>query len=150
MTFKEDLPMLRKTLFAAAALAALLLPAVAEAAQRPDPRALLHNPRALARYLRLTAAQIEQQKVLVQELRAEVKPLRESLAPLQEDLAEALAAASPDACAVGALVVDVDEVRDDIRAAYEDYDEAFSAILTPEQLARYEALKELAEGYGEG
>ncbi len=38
----------------------------------------------------------------------------------------------------------IDGNRDQIRAAREDFDEAFSALLTPEQLAQYEALKEAA------
>jgi Spy/CpxP family protein refolding chaperone len=39
-------------------------------------------------------------------------------------------------------VVQIDGLRDQIREAREDFDEAFSAILTPEQLAKYEALKD--------
>ena len=39
-------------------------------------------------------------------------------------------------------MVQIDGLRDQIRDAREDFDEAFSAILTPEQLAKYEALKD--------
>lgn len=127
----------------------VLLPALAEAAPKPggnfDAGAILRNPRALARYLRLTPQQVEQQKALLQGLKAEVEPLREQQRPLGEDLREALDGASPEACAVGELVVAIDALGDQIRALHAEYDAAFSAILTPEQLARYEALKVLAE-----
>ena len=143
--------MIRRNLCFATALAAvLLLPALAAAAPRGgfDPAAVLHNPRALARYLRLTPAQVEQQKALLAALKAEVEPLREQQKPLQESLREALQAGSPVACEVGALLVDIDALGDQVRAAHEEFDVAFSAILTAEQLARYEALKELARPHG--
>jgi Spy/CpxP family protein refolding chaperone len=138
--------MSRRRLPAAAVLAALLLlPTLAAAAQRPDPAAILHNPRALARYLRLTAEQVTQQKALLEDLRAEVEPLREQQKSLQESLRAKLDAANPSACDVGAVVVQVDALGDQIREAHADYEAAFVDILTPEQAARYEALKELID-----
>ena len=138
--------MMRRRLLIAGAFAALLaLPLLAEAARRPgNPGDVLRNPRALARYLKLTPAQVETQKQLVEELRATVKPLHEEISPLREQLLAQLDAASPDACAVGNTLLQIEGVRDQIREAHEDFDEAFSAILTPEQLAKYEALKEAA------
>ena len=132
------------------ALAALLaLPSVASAAvantsEGLNARAILTNPRALARYLRLSPAQVEQQKALLQALHTEVEPLRGQQKDLQDDLQALLAGANPDACTVGGIVVDINELGDAIRAALAEFDEDFSAILTPEQLARYEALKVLA------
>jgi Spy/CpxP family protein refolding chaperone len=135
----------KPVLFAAAAFAALLwVPALAAAAPARGPAQILSNPRLLARYLRLTPEQVQQQRQLVQALRADVEPLREQRKALHEDLREALDGGSPDACAVGAIVVDLSELRGQIRAELEEFDDAFSAILTPEQLARYEALKEAA------
>lgn len=149
--------MLRRNLWIVTALTALLLlpahgmAAVAvEEAGGFNARAVLTNPRALARYLRLSPAQVEQQKALLQALKAEVEPLREAQKPLQEDLREALDGASPEACAVGALLVEIDALGDQVRAAHAEFDDAFSAILTAEQLARYEALKVLAQGPGPG
>lgn len=146
--------MMQKTkplLTAAAALFALVgLPLLAEAARPPqNPGAILRNPRALARYLKLTPEQAATFKTLRQELQADLKPLQEQLEPLQEQLETQLDAAAPDACAAGQTVVALDAVRDDIRAAYEDFDEAFSAILTPAQLEKYENLKEAAGLYEE-
>jgi Spy/CpxP family protein refolding chaperone len=133
----------RKTLLLVTAVATLVcLPALAAAGPARGPAQILTNPRLLARYLRLTPAQVEQQKALVSELRAKVDPLREQRKELREDLRAALDGSSPNACSIGEIVIDLRGVRDDIRAAREEFDEAFSDILTPEQLERYEALKE--------
>lgn len=135
--------MRRQPLLFAAAFAALLwVPALAAAAPARGPAQILSNPRLLARYLRLTPEQVLQQRQLVQALRADLDPLREQRRALREDLRAALDGGSPDACAVGAIVVDLSELRGQIRAELEEFDDAFSAILTPQQLARYEALKE--------
>ena len=135
--------MRRKPVLFAAAFAALLwLPSLAAAAPARGPAHILSTPRLLARYLRLTPEQVQQQRQLVQALRADVEPLREQRRPCARSLRAALEGGSPDACAVGAIVVDLSELRGQIRGELEEFDDAFSAILTPEQLARYEALKE--------
>lgn len=138
-------------LFAAAFAAFLALPFAAEAAPRGGQNAeqILRNPRALARYLRLTPEQVETFKTLRQDLEADVKPLREAGKPLREAFRAELNAASPNACEVGEAALAVQENAEKIRAEYEEFDTAFSAILTPEQLAKYEALKEAA-GLGRG
>lgn len=149
--------MTRKCVARVALLAAFLLPAAfapaASAAPRGDgfdARAILTHPRALARYLRLTPDQVAQQKALLQQLEATAKPLREAQEPLQEELRAALDGDAPEACEVGALMVELDALGDQIRAAIAAFDEAFSAILDAEQLARYEALKVLAGSPGAG
>lgn len=136
--------MTRRLSIATALFAFLALPLLANAApgRGGNPGDVLRNPRALARYLKLTPAQIETQKQLLQTLQAEVKPLHESLKPLHEQLRTQLD--GTDACAIGNTMLQIEGVRDQIRAAHQDFDEAFSAILTPEQLAKYEALKDAA------
>ena len=136
--------MMRRRLLAVSTLAALLaLPFAAEAARKPaNPGDVLRNPRALARYLKLTPAQIETTKQLLQTLHDTTRPLYQQIEPLEEQRRGQLDEASPNACAVGETVVRIDALRDQIRDAREDFDEAFSAILTPEQLAKYEALKD--------
>ncbi|HWN40991.1 MAG TPA: Spy/CpxP family protein refolding chaperone [Thermoanaerobaculia bacterium] len=139
--------MMRRRLSVATALVAVLaLPLLAEAARRPgNPGDVLRNPRALARYLKLTPAQLETTKQLVKTLHDTTKPLYEQIEPLAEQRRSQLDEASPDACSVGNTVVQIDGLRDQIRGARGDFDEAFSAILTPEQLAKYEALKDAAK-----
>ncbi|HBL29999.1 MAG TPA: hypothetical protein DD490_24430 [Acidobacteria bacterium] len=138
-------PKTKSLLLATFLLALVGLPFLAEAAKPPqNPGAILRNPRLLARYLKLTTEQVATYKTLRETLGTELKPLHAALEPLQAQLKTQLDAASPVACTVGDTVVDIDEVRDDIRAAYEKFDDAFSAILTPEQLTKYENLKEAA------
>lgn len=127
---------------ATALFAFLVLPLLASAApgRGGNPADILSNPRALARFLKLTPAQVETAKQLGQTLHNTTRPLHESLKPLHEQLRTQLDGA--DACAIGDTVLQIEGVRDQIRAAREDFDEAFSAILTPQQLAKYEALKD--------
>ncbi|HEX6862996.1 MAG TPA: periplasmic heavy metal sensor [Thermoanaerobaculia bacterium] len=137
--------MMRRRLSVATALFALLaLPLLANAApgRGGNPADILRNPRALARYLKLTPAQVETTKQLLQTLHNTTKPLYQQIEPLEEQRRGQLDEASPDACAVGNTVVQIDALRDQIRGAREAFDDAFSAILTPEQLAKYEALKD--------
>lgn len=139
----------RKLMIAIALFALLAVPFLAHAANGANgprnPADILHNARALAKYLKLTPAQIETTKALLDDLHATTKPLYEQIEPLQTQLRSQLDAASPDACGVGATVVKIDALRDQIRDARQDFDDAFSAILTPAQLAKYEALKDLVK-----
>lgn len=131
----------------AAALAALLLvPAIAEAARdrRPTPQEILHSPRLLARYLNLTDAQKAQAEPLFTTLGNTLRSINEQEKRVREQLATELAKPSPDACTVGGYVVQIKGFADQTAAASRTFDTAFSAILTPEQLAKYNALKELA------
>lgn len=136
----------QKLLAATALLALLIVPFAAQAARppKPNPADILHNPKALARFLKLTPEQVAKQKQLLEQLRSTTKPLYDQIEPLEEQLHDQLEAASPNACAVGGTVVQIDGLRDQIKEARQDFDDAFSAILTPEQLAKYEALKDAA------
>jgi Spy/CpxP family protein refolding chaperone len=135
----------RTTLVLAAFVALLALPFAAEA-QRPgrDPGELLHNPRALARYLKLTPEQVTATQKLLADLKAVVEPLRQAEKTLRETLRTDLNAASPNPCTVGQDLLAVRANEEKIKAALDEFDRKFSALLTPEQLARYEALKEAA------
>ena len=137
--------MKRKLTIAAALFALLTLPLLAGAAPRRggNPGDILTNPRALARYLKLTPAQVETTKQLLQTLHATTRPLHEQQKPLAEQLRAQLDAAGPDACAIGTTLLEIEDLRDQVREAREDFDEAFSAILTPQQLAKWEALKDV-------
>jgi Spy/CpxP family protein refolding chaperone len=140
----------RTTLALAAFITLLALPFAAEAQQggRRDPGEILRNPRALARYLKLTPAQVTAAQTLQAGLKAVVEPLRQAGKTLHEALQADLDAASPNPCTVGQDLLAVRANGDRIRAAIQDFDQRFSALLTPEQLARYEALKEAAHLLG--
>ena len=136
--------MKRAHVLAAALAALLLLPAVAEAARRPSPQEILRSPRLLARYLNLTDAQKTQAEALFTTLNNSLRSIHEQEKGVREQLAAELAKPPPDACTAGGYVVQIDGFVGQAAAALRTFDTAFSAILTPEQLAKYNALKELA------
>lgn len=134
-------------------LAVLLALPLALQAQPPGPRdpgAILHNPRALARYLRLTPEQVTATQKLAADLKATVDPLRQQEKQLRDALETAINAASPSPCDVGQAALNLRANHEKVKAALDDFDKKFSALLTPEQLARYEALKALVHGDEEG
>jgi anion-transporting ArsA/GET3 family ATPase len=136
----------RTTLAVLTALVALLvLPLAAEARSAAE---ILHNPRALARYLKLTPEQVTTMQSLLKELNATVKPLAEAQKPLREAYYDELEETNPSACDVGQAAIALHENREKIKDAFEVFDQKFSAILTPEQLAKYEALKAAARLLG--
>lgn len=98
--------------------------------------------RALAEFLDLTEAQVEEARLLLQDLAADLRPLAEEARDLHQELVALLASESPDPAAVGALVLEIHGVRDEMKAARDELDAAFAALLTPEQLERWEILKE--------
>lgn len=139
----------RTTLLVLAAVLALPLAAAAQRSDKArDPREILTNPRLLARYLSLTPAQVATTQTLFKELQATVKPLREARKGLAEAFYAELEEASPSACDAGAAAIALHENGEKIKDALEVFDQKFSAILTPEQLAKYEALKEAARLLG--
>ena len=144
--------MKRAHVLAAALAAVLLLPAIAEAARdrRPSPQEILRSPRLLGRYLNLTAAQQTQAEALFRTLNDSLRTIHEQEKQVREQLVAELAKPTPDTCTVGGYVVQIDGFAEQAAAALRTFDTAFSAILTPEQLARYNALKDLAGVGGRG
>ena len=130
-------------------LAVLLALPLALQAQGPGPRdpgAILHNPRALARYLHLTPDQITATQKLAADLKATVEPLRQQEKQLRDAFETAVSAPNANPCDVGQAALALHANHEKIKAALDDFDKKFSALLTPEQLARYEALKALVHG----
>ena len=136
--------MKRAHVLAAALAALLLLPALAEAASdRRNPCEALRNPRLLARYLSLTDAQKAQAEPLYTTLNNSLRSIHEQEKRVREQLVTELAKPTPDACTVGGYVVQIKGFAEQAAAALRTFDTAFSAILTPEQLTKYNALKDL-------
>jgi Spy/CpxP family protein refolding chaperone len=134
---------------AAAAFALLLIPALASAAQRggrATPEEILRNPRLLARYLDLSATQVTQEQALFRTLDESLRAIHQQEEAKRDQLQAELDQPNPDACTAGGYVVSLHDLYEQAEAALHTFDTAFSAILTPEQLAKYNALKELARG----
>ncbi len=102
----------------------------------------LKNPQVLVRALSLTAAQTATLRTLATATRTAIRPIGAEIKGLSEQIRTALDATTPDACAVGALVVTRYGKYEDVEALLQDFDDDFSATLTAEQLLKYEALKD--------
>jgi len=132
------------SLLAVAAAILLALPLAAQPPRGPrDPAEILHNPRLLARYLQLTPDQITATKKLAADLKATLDPLHQQEQTLRAAFEAAVSAANANPCDVGQAALAVHANQEKIKAALDDFDKKFSALLTPEQLAKYEALKAL-------
>src|SRR5688572_29238416 len=85
---REDDSMKSLHVVAAAFLALLLVPALAEAARggRPTPEEILRNPRLLARYLELTATQVTQAEALFRTLGDTLKTIHEQEKVVRDQL----------------------------------------------------------------
>lgn len=105
--------------------------------------------RGLAAFLDLTDQQIEDARALLEDLAAEVRPQAEKARGVRRDLHALLETDGADLAEVGALVVELHGIRDEMRTARDGFAAAFSALLTPDQLERWEVLKD-ARGHFRG
>ena len=99
-------------------------------------------------YLDLTAEQIEAVEAIRDRVRSETEALREQHRALRDELEEALNSDHPEPAAVGQLVIDLHTQRPQFRAILESADAEFSALLTGEQLQKWENFKELRQSRG--
>ena len=110
-------------------------------------------------YLDLSEEQIEAVEALRETVRADMEAHRTEARALHEQLRTALENESPDPAQVGQLVIDLHRQKEQGRAAWESVESQFAALLTPEQLEKWENFKELRgnrrerrheRGFGEG
>lgn len=101
-----------------------------------------HAREAVARFLELTPEQVTQWEALLSTLRNTVAPLQEQLRNLEGQLAELLKQENPDPAAVGALVLQLKEVREGIGQAHREYVNGFEAMLNREQTARLHFIRQ--------
>ena len=129
--------MTRRTTLALAAILVAVLASPMAATAAPG-RARCNDLRALAKALALTKDQVAATKEIYKDLRSTVEPLREQIEPLREQLETLLDGDNPAPGQVGQVVIDIDGLRDDIQAAREDANGDFQALLTAEQLQKYQ------------
>jgi Spy/CpxP family protein refolding chaperone len=128
----------------AALLVLLAVPALAQRHDRPhrSDRPVRDGAR-LARFLDLSTEQGAAARQLRTAHRDEVGLLRDELRAGRGRLRALLAAPAPDPSAVGRLVVELHAAGRRLRATRAELDRGFAALLTPEQLLRYDAFKEV-------
>lgn len=105
----------------------------------------LHDLGFLARFLELTDEQIEQARALFEGTRELTQPIREDLRATHQELRDLLGTEAPDATQVGTLVLDIHDLRGQLRETREALLEDFRALLTPEQIEKLETLKDARE-----
>ncbi len=99
-----------------------------------------HHLDHLAKALNLTDEQKAQAKPLADELQATVTPLFADL-KTKHDAVRAALDSNADATTVGEAAIAAHAVEQQIKAAHEKFATAFAALLTPDQLTKFNALK---------
>ena len=94
-------------------------------------------------YLDLTEEQIEAAQAIRETVRDRMEGVREEVRALREQLRAALDSETPDATEVGQLAIALDAHRQAVRAVFEAAEADFAALLTAEQLEKWENFKEL-------
>jgi Spy/CpxP family protein refolding chaperone len=92
-------------------------------------------------FLGLDEAQTEAWNAFHEEFRAAVEPIHEARQALQVQLREALDAETANATAIGQLMIDAQKLRAEVVALRDQLDENLKSILTPDQLAKFEAFR---------
>jgi Spy/CpxP family protein refolding chaperone len=104
---------------------------------------------ALVEFLGLSTAQQEQWKAIHEQFRTSQEALVEQAKAVREQIKTQLEAATPNATAIGTLVIQQYGIREQIRAAHDALQTQLKAILTAEQLVKFEAWQ-AARGPGMG
>ena len=94
------------------------------------------------RALNLTEAQREQLKNMREQQREAMRPVMEQQRALRKQIREALESGNRDAARIGQLEIQAFELRQQMKAAREKQHAAFLGILTPEQKAQWEKMRE--------
>jgi len=102
----------------------------------------------MARFLGLSEEQKAQVEKLTEGRRAKHEALREKLEKNREQLQQALESVNPDPVVVGELAIEGHRLREEGRVLREAQDKSIRALLTPEQQARFDAMKALREDGG--
>ena len=80
---------------------------------------------------------------------AAARPKIEQMRQEGDDLRELLDAERPDAATVGAKVIEIHRLREDVRATKKSVESELVKLLTPEQKFAFDALKEARDDFGE-
>jgi Spy/CpxP family protein refolding chaperone len=96
---------------------------------------------ALANYLQLTDAQKSAWQTARSNFEATTKPLHEQGRALHEQIEQALSSATPDATAIGNLMISAKKIGDRIKTAHDALDATLASTLTADQKAKFDAFK---------
>jgi len=130
---------------------ALCITAAAAFAVAQEPHMMMRHmgpdPGEIAATLGLSAGQKAQWDTIHQQLQATVEPLHQQLASAHEQLESLASSSNPDATAVGTQFLAVRAIEQQVKAAHDAAHQKLSAILTPDQKAKFDSLhKEMGHG----
>jgi len=104
----------------------------------------------MAGFLDLSPQQMEQWRQAIDSRAASREAEHESMQSLHQRIRELASADSPDAQAVGELVIEAHRRMETLEAEREAFHAELKSFLTPEQQDRFEALQELRPDRGPG
>jgi len=91
--------------------------------------------------LGLTKTQQESWKALRDQQKATVQPLFEAGRAKREAIHQGLDN-NADAATLGQLLIDAHKIREQIRAAHDQYEKSFTALLNSDQVAKYQEIRQ--------
>lgn len=150
---RKKSPSMMALLALAATLVLLAVPALAlaqTAAAAPSPRqahAGMHLQKMIEK-LNLTADQQAAAKQIHQDLKTKMEPLHQAQQALHTQLKAALAAPTPDAAAVGQLVIQMHQGHAQIKSVMQGAHQQFEALLNPDQLAQWKQMLAAHPAFG--
>jgi Spy/CpxP family protein refolding chaperone len=98
------------------------------------------DPAEIAATLGLSTDQKVQWDSIHQQLQASVEPLHQQLMAAHQQLESLASSSNPDATAVGKAFLAARAIEQQVKAAHESAHSKLTAILTPDQKAKFEAL----------
>jgi hypothetical protein len=102
--------------------------------ERPLPKEIL------TRYFQLDEAQTATLDALLETRRTDAQPIFEEMRVVGEALRELLQGENPDPNAVGELVLQEKDLREEMRAVEEAFGDGFIAMLSEEQMRKFNLL----------
>jgi Spy/CpxP family protein refolding chaperone len=98
------------------------------------------DPGEIASTLGLSAGQKVEWDSIHQQLQANVEPLHQQLMAAHDQLESLASSSNPDATAVGKQFLAVRSLENQVKAAHESAHQKLTALLTPDQKAKFDAL----------
>ncbi len=107
-----------------------------------------HHAAFLAKALNLTADQQAAAKKLHEDLAAKAQPLVAQLRQQKQEIHALLDGGSADAADIGQKTIDAHATGQQLKALHDDFTAKFSALLTPDQLTKFQQLQAAHPGHG--
>ena len=128
---------MKRTILAVAATVLLALAAMAQPHMMGNP--MREHLDQAASYLNLSASQKASWDAALTDVESQNSALMSKNHDLQKQLHDALAAASPDACAIGNLAIQSHATMDQLHTAHQALITRLASYLTPDQKTKFDA-----------